>query len=55
MSLLSFNTHWLESVPSCNGLDLFSWWESKGHSYLLYTGSQVLKAAQWKQDVQSPK
>lgn len=53
MSILSFNIPWLESVPSCNGLDLLScWWESQECRYLLYTGSQVLKAVQWKRDVQ---
>lgn len=47
MRLLSFNTHWLERVPICNGLDLLGCWEeSKEFNYLLYTGSQVLKAVQ---------
>lgn len=53
MSLLSLILHCLESGPVRNGLDLLCrWGESKEFSYLLYTGSQVLKATQWKGDVQ---
>lgn len=53
MNLLSLILHCLVSGPVCNGLDLLCCWrESKELSYLLYTGSQVLKAIQWKGNMQ---